>query len=69
MIVPMYHPAAALHQPSLREVIKQDFLKLPELYRKAQGQRRNNPDLSITEPEELSEASVEEHDPEQLSLF
>lgn len=30
MIVAMYHPAAALHQPSLREVIKADFGRLPE---------------------------------------
>ena len=27
----MYHPAAALYQQSLRETIKQDFLKLPDL--------------------------------------
>lgn len=27
----MYHPAAALYQQSLRETIKQDFLKLPEI--------------------------------------
>ncbi len=25
---PMYHPAAALHQPSLRRVVEEDFLKL-----------------------------------------
>jgi DNA polymerase len=29
-IVPMYHPAAALHQASLRAVIEQDFRRLPE---------------------------------------
>ncbi len=28
---PMYHPAAALHQYRLREVIKSDMLKIPEL--------------------------------------
>jgi DNA polymerase len=27
----MYHPAAALHQQSLREIIKADMLKIPEL--------------------------------------
>jgi DNA polymerase len=27
----MYHPAAALHQQSLRETIKADMLKIPEL--------------------------------------
>jgi DNA polymerase len=30
IIVPMYHPAAALHQGSLRKVIEADFAKLPE---------------------------------------
>ena len=30
IIVPMYHPAAALHQGSLRKVIEADFAKLPD---------------------------------------
>lgn len=28
---PMYHPAAALHQPSLRRTVEEDMLKIPEL--------------------------------------
>ena len=28
-VVPMYHPAAALHQASLRRTIEEDFKKLP----------------------------------------
>ncbi len=28
-VVPMYHPAAALHQGSLRRVIEEDFKKIP----------------------------------------
>lgn len=31
LYVPMYHPAAALHQPALRRTIEEDFRKLPEL--------------------------------------
>lgn len=31
----MYHPAAALHQQSLRETIIQDFLKLPQAIKEA----------------------------------
>ena len=31
MVVPMYHPAAALHQGSLRRTIEDDFKKLPAL--------------------------------------
>jgi uracil-DNA glycosylase family 4 len=28
---PMFHPAAALHQPKWRSVLEEDFLKIPEL--------------------------------------
>jgi DNA polymerase len=28
---PMFHPAAALHQPKLRTIVEQDVLKIPEL--------------------------------------
>lgn len=31
VIVPMYHPAAALHQGALRATIEADFLKLPRI--------------------------------------
>lgn len=31
VVVPMYHPAAALHRPSLRTTIQADFARLPEL--------------------------------------
>ncbi len=31
VIFPMYHPAAALHQQSLRSTIEDDFKKLPQL--------------------------------------
>jgi len=34
LIVPMYHPAAALHQPKLRSVIMNDFAKLKDLISK-----------------------------------
>lgn len=68
MIVPMYHPAAALHQPSLREVVRDDFVRLPELIVSAKDTRGKNPDLASVRLEE----SVEDQDEgstEQLSLF
>ncbi|MDO9546233.1 MAG: uracil-DNA glycosylase [Pelolinea sp.] len=34
LIVPMYHPAAALHQPKLRSVIMEDFSRLKEMIKK-----------------------------------
>jgi hypothetical protein len=36
LIVPMFHPAAALHQPSLKVSIEQDFAHLPEFIQQAQ---------------------------------
>lgn len=32
-VMPMYHPAAALHQGSMRGAIEEDFRKLPEVLR------------------------------------
>lgn len=37
LVVPMYHPAAALHRGSLREVIAADFARLPALIADAAG--------------------------------
>ena len=34
IVVPMYHPAAALHQGSLRKVIEADFARLPDFLAK-----------------------------------
>jgi len=58
LVVPMYHPAAALHQGSLRPVIESDFAKLPDLI----SQAADVPEYSETPPEE-------KQDPKQLSLF
>jgi uracil-DNA glycosylase family 4 len=41
LVVAMYHPAAALHQPALRQSIEDDFRKLPALIE--QEQRRIPP--------------------------
>ena len=32
---PMYHPAAALHQPSLRPIVEEDMRRIPELIAQA----------------------------------
>lgn len=58
LVVPMYHPAAALHQGSLRPVIKNDFAKLPQLIADA-----GEPAKTQVEEEEKKQ------DPKQLNLF
>lgn len=58
LVVPMYHPAAALHQGSLRPIIESDFAKLPELITKA-----------AEAPEYEEDLSENKQEPKQLSLF
>jgi len=58
LIIPMYHPAAALHQPSLKSTIEIDFAKLPELIAQA-----------AEAPEYVQEAREDKIGPNQLSMF
>lgn len=58
LIVPMYHPAAALHQPSLKYTLETDFARLPELIEQA-GEA----------PAYVEEITEQKDEPKQLSLF
>ena len=69
MIIPMYHPAAALHQPSLRSVVVGDFKNLPGLVDEAKETRGNNPDLVSLSDVSALEDSQDDRGTEQLSLF
>jgi DNA polymerase len=60
LIVPMIHPAAALHQPQNRPLIEADFRRLPEILAQAEAEaaaagQADDPD--------------DEPPPQQLSLF
>ena len=55
LIVPMFHPAAALHQPKWRPLIVEDFKKLPQFIAEA---------TSFSQAEKLDPDNTE-----QLSLF
>jgi uracil-DNA glycosylase family 4 len=54
LIVPMFHPAAALHQPSLRKDVEADFCKLPDI---------------LAEFEQMENSEPPPPEAEQLSLF
>jgi hypothetical protein len=54
----MFHPAAALHQPKLREAIEEDFRRLREIVK---GAAAKPDDKSSTKPADSAG--------EQLSLF
>jgi len=62
LIVAMYHPAAALHQGSLKPVIERDFALLPGLINKS---------AEVSEAAEVTEdiPVKEKQEPKQLSLF
>jgi DNA polymerase len=61
-VIPMFHPAAALHQAALKPAILADFAKLPELLEDARlGLGKSAP------APKLQEAPTEE--PKQLKLF
>lgn len=61
MIVPFFHPAAALHRASLRQTVEEDFRKLPGFVEQAlEGQAADQPNNDEPETDEGFE---------QLSLF
>jgi uracil-DNA glycosylase family 4 len=59
LVVPFYHPAAALHQPSLKGTVVADFAKLPQWI------------LDAGDIKEIVDPSKETQDepPQQLNLF
>jgi uracil-DNA glycosylase family 4 len=62
-VVAMFHPAAALHQASLKPAIVADFAKLPQLLEQARKGLGRSATL-----EDHPGAAIDE-DPKQLSMF
>ena len=46
---PMFHPAAALHQPRWRSLVEEDILRIPELLSKLDEIEEEEPDLPQAE--------------------
>jgi len=61
-VIAMFHPAAALHQASLKPAILADFGKLPELLKQARAGLGR-------EKIEVQKQAEEKEEPKQLSLF
>jgi DNA polymerase len=61
-VIAMFHPAAALHQASLKPAILADFAKLPELLKQARA------GLGKPAPVQKVEEKRED-DPKQMSMF
>ena len=60
--IAMYHPAAGLHQQSLKDTIRSDFKKIPEVI--AEAERQSEEGHMKTES-----FKTKEEPPEQLALF
>jgi uracil-DNA glycosylase len=70
LIVPMYHPAAALHQNALKPILQKDFARLPELIAKAQqAVVKKVSEVSPVEESLPDEPEAEKPNFKQLSLF
>jgi uracil-DNA glycosylase family 4 len=59
-VIAMFHPAAALHQASLKPAIIEDFARLPKLLEQARSALARSTPVIADEPQEK---------PKQLSLF
>ena len=60
-VIAMYHPAAALHQMSLKPAIMEDFGKLPELLKEARA--------ALGRSAQGQNQKTKEDEPKQMSLF
>ncbi|HEY5982688.1 MAG TPA: uracil-DNA glycosylase [Anaerolineales bacterium] len=62
-VIAMFHPAAALHQASLKPAIIADFSRMPKLLEEARkGLGRSNPPPTAS-------TDARDDDPKQLSMF
>jgi uracil-DNA glycosylase family 4 len=61
-VIPMFHPAAALHQAALKPAILADFAKLPDQLKEARAALGKSAPL-------VSGRKKDEDKPEQLNLF
>jgi uracil-DNA glycosylase len=60
--IAMYHPAAGLHQQSLKDTIRSDFKKIPQIMAESERQ-------SVEEQGKTEAPKLKEEPPEQLALF
>ena len=67
LVVAMFHPAAALHQPSLKNAVLDDFGRLPGYLTQARTNRDKMQAVQTAHQEE--ENLPDENNPTQLSLF
>jgi DNA polymerase len=65
LIVPMLHPAAALHQAQNRPLIEADFRRLPEILAQAEREVASG----VDNPDDSDDSDDQEPPMEQMSMF
>jgi DNA polymerase len=80
-LYPLYHPAAALYTPSMLDILRTDFRRIPELLALPEPEQPESDEIEpvVPEPAVLAEAEPEpepepveaerQHDEAQLGLF
>jgi len=63
LYLPLFHPAAALHQPALRRLVEEDFKKIPALLDEMRREVSAEATVADSEPGDSLETAT------QLSLF
>jgi DNA polymerase len=69
LVVAMFHPAAALHQPSLKTSIENDFSHLPEIIRQGMQSGAKATGQAVETPSTRLPAAGNPAAPEQLDLL
>ncbi len=54
VVLPMYHPAAALHQPSLKRVLEEDFKRVPQILKEMASLKEEAEEKKAPPPQQLS---------------
>jgi DNA polymerase len=66
LVIAMYHPAAALHQQSLKPIVMQDFAKLNQfIHKQITGEVPIVDEINI----KILQDEKKDPEPKQLSLF
>lgn len=68
LIVPMMHPAAALHQPQNRPLLEADFQRLPDILAQAEREYAKRA-ATASPPVAAAPSTPDEPELEQLSMF
>ncbi len=64
MILPMIHPAAALHRPENEALVREDMLKIPDILRDLRAEI-----VGTSEPSGDTAPAADEDEPTQLAMF